>query len=234
MSDKQREANRRNGALGGPKTLEGKEITRLNALRHGLTAQKLVLNSEDQELFEGMLQGYVNELKPQGLEQTDLVREVVACKWRQERFWHIECAIIDLSIAETEPAIAAHFNNIDAVTKAAFSFVQQHGHVKALEMVGRYESRMRRLQEKARRDLDRLQTPKAPKPVKETKSARPAAPPEPGQDEPLSYLSFISKEEFARLNKGKNEPKFDLDLHLPETNPFDKTNNKEPKTPKAA
>ncbi len=231
MSEKQREANRLNGQKGGPKTMEGKEITRLNAVRHGLTAQKLVLNDEDASLFEAMLQGYIHELKPIGLEQTDLVREVVAAKWRQERFWHIECAIIDLSVAESEPAIEEEFKNIDTITKLAFSLVQQHGHIKAVDLISRYEGRMRRLHERARRDLDRLQLAKRPP---GTKSPKTSAAPEPAPVQPISIRSFVSEEEFTRLNKSPNEPKSGYNFILPETDPLEKTYRREPKTPKAA
>jgi len=52
-TDLQIEANRRNAQLTtGPKTERGKEASRMNALKHGLTAQQVTLFDERAEDFE--------------------------------------------------------------------------------------------------------------------------------------------------------------------------------------
>jgi hypothetical protein len=49
-SEKQAEANRRNALKStGPKTPEGKNAVRLNALKHGLLSQEILLPGEDEE-----------------------------------------------------------------------------------------------------------------------------------------------------------------------------------------
>ena len=54
-SQKQIAANRRNAAKStGPKTAEGKQVTRLNALKHGLQAEHVVIPGEDPEEFEAL------------------------------------------------------------------------------------------------------------------------------------------------------------------------------------
>ena len=64
MSQRQIEANRINGAKGGPKTWEGKQISKMNAERHGFTSKKLVLTTEEEPYFNAMMEGYLEELKP--------------------------------------------------------------------------------------------------------------------------------------------------------------------------
>ena len=113
MSQRQIDANRINGAKGGPRTPEGKQISSRNSLRHGFTAKKLVLSTEEEPHFTEMMEGYLEELAPQGLEETDLVREVVAGKWRQERYWELETAIIELSLLETTADITERFDEIE-------------------------------------------------------------------------------------------------------------------------
>ena len=49
ISDKQLEANRKNAKLGGVKTEEGKEVSRLNALKHGLLSEVILLPEEDED-----------------------------------------------------------------------------------------------------------------------------------------------------------------------------------------
>ncbi|MBC8273978.1 MAG: hypothetical protein H8E40_03285 [Chloroflexi bacterium] len=46
-SIKQQLANARNGKKGGPKTKECKSVVRLNAIKHGLLSQEVLLPGED-------------------------------------------------------------------------------------------------------------------------------------------------------------------------------------------
>ena len=49
-SEKKAEANRRNALKStGPKTPEGKDAVRLNALKHGLLSEEILLPGEDEE-----------------------------------------------------------------------------------------------------------------------------------------------------------------------------------------
>ncbi len=216
MSEKQREANRINGSKGGPKTEAGKEISKLNATRHGLTANKVVLNSEEQPLFQAMLDGYIEELQPAGLEERDLVTEIVVGKWRQQRFWGIETALMDIALLESTAAIEDHFDQIEPLAKTAYALSKQYGTLKALEIVSRYEGRMRRLHQVARKDLETRQAKrKAEAKASSTSRTSPASC---VPTEPLSHLSFITEAERALLNPVQNEPKFPFDLPLEDPN----------------
>ncbi len=219
MTDQQREVNRLNGAKGGPKTPAGKAICAMNAKRHSLTAEKITLNSEEQPLFDAMTEGYMDLLQPANLEEVDLVREVVSGKWRQERWQALEAAMIDLTAQKAEPAIKVKFTEIDPQVKVAYAMIEIHGALKAIGLVSLYESRMRRLHERARRDLDRLQAARTPKETKIPRLTRLAPIPEVDPPEPISYRSLVSKEELARLDQRKNRPFIDLDL--PETPPYE-------------
>jgi len=49
-SEKKAQSNRRNALKStGPKTPEGKDAVRLNALKHGLLSQEILLPGEDEE-----------------------------------------------------------------------------------------------------------------------------------------------------------------------------------------
>src|SRR5882762_8663303 len=222
MSRKQREANRRNGMKGGPRTPEGKAISSLNSTRHSMTSKKLVLNVEDEAEFQAVLDGYMETLHPDGLEEIDLVREIVAGKWRQERYWAIETSILDLGQDDAEAEIVLKYADLDRIARVAFALTKQHGSLKALDLVSRYEGRMRHLHERARRDLTRLQaarTPKEPTQPKIVEPVKPTPEPKPEPIQPISISSFISKEERDRLYPKPIEPRFNLDL--PEKDPFE-------------
>jgi hypothetical protein len=58
-------ANRRNASKScGPKTPEGKEITRRNALKHGLTGEGVALPTEDTVEIERRFEALANDLRP--------------------------------------------------------------------------------------------------------------------------------------------------------------------------
>ncbi|MFO0890065.1 MAG: hypothetical protein U0790_13110 [Isosphaeraceae bacterium] len=61
------EANRRNAQKStGPRTEAGKGKVRLNALKHGLDAQTVVLPHEDAAKFEQRRDAWTRELSPGG------------------------------------------------------------------------------------------------------------------------------------------------------------------------
>ena len=63
-SPKQIEANRRNAKKSsGPRTAGGKSIAKLNASKHGLLAEQVVIPGEDFEEFEALRQN----TSPKGL-----------------------------------------------------------------------------------------------------------------------------------------------------------------------
>jgi hypothetical protein len=144
------------------RTEEGTNISKMNAVSHALTANLIVLCTEDKARFEAMLAAYVQELKPVGIEENDLLEEVVVGKWRQKRLWGVESSIYELAMLEADKALELKFSQTDEGTRIAFAMMHQHGRIKALELVSRYEGRARRLHQTARKDLDRLQSARKP------------------------------------------------------------------------
>ena len=96
-SQKQIEANRRNAAMStGPKTDEGKQRSRQNAYRHGLTAETVISafeSAEDYARFEEMITG---DFDPQTAVECQLVLRVAALLWRLRRALAIETGLFDI------------------------------------------------------------------------------------------------------------------------------------------
>src|SRR3954451_21094110 len=64
-SERQRAANGRNGRKGGSKTDAGKQRSRGNSLKHGLSASTLVvLPQEDHHEYEAILHGFRESYQP--------------------------------------------------------------------------------------------------------------------------------------------------------------------------
>jgi len=61
------------------------EVTRFNALRHGVLSQHTVLPWEDGEEYSTLLEALVAEHKPQGPTEEHLVEELAGVIWRKRR-----------------------------------------------------------------------------------------------------------------------------------------------------
>ena len=93
-SDKKAEANRRNASKStGPKTPEGKNLVRLNAVRHGLRAEEILIAGEDQDSLEELGERLRAELQPVGELENLLVDRIVAAYWRLRRVSRVESGI---------------------------------------------------------------------------------------------------------------------------------------------
>jgi hypothetical protein len=93
-SDKKAQANRRNALKStGPKTLEGKATVRLNALKHGLLSQEILLPGEDEEALRELGQSLRAELQPVGELENLLVDRIISAYWRLRRLGRVEAGI---------------------------------------------------------------------------------------------------------------------------------------------
>jgi hypothetical protein len=90
ISQKQLVANRENAKLGGVKTEEGKEISKYNAVKHGLLSSRVLIDGEDEEKFIGFAKKLRDELNPNGEMEEFLVDRVISGVWRLRRILEIE------------------------------------------------------------------------------------------------------------------------------------------------
>src|SRR5690349_21003780 len=85
-SDRQIQANRRNAQRSkGPQTKEGKAKSSRNALKHGLTAERMLLDEENAEDFEALCGQLRSELKPVGMREEMCVDRLAETQWRLMR-----------------------------------------------------------------------------------------------------------------------------------------------------
>ena len=105
-SERQREANRRNGQKGGPKTEAGKQRSRLNTLKHGLTSTTLVVLPEEHEHeYQEVLRGFRESFQPHNAAEDALVLRLAQAHWRSLRSRRVETGILNITAAN-ERALA--------------------------------------------------------------------------------------------------------------------------------
>src|SRR5262245_12284126 len=85
-SSKRTQANRKNAKRStGPKTAEGKSRSRMNALKHGLDAETLILPGEDETRYRDKRDAWVAACPPRDALEASLLEQAVGHSWRLER-----------------------------------------------------------------------------------------------------------------------------------------------------
>src|SRR5215212_2210496 len=93
-SEKKAQANRQNAIKStGPKTPEGKDAVRLNAMEHGLLCQEVLLPREDEEALRELSEHLWTELKPVGEMENLQVDRIIASHRRLRRLGRVEAGI---------------------------------------------------------------------------------------------------------------------------------------------
>src|SRR5271156_7129167 len=75
-----------------PAKIGGTEITRFNALRHGVLSRYAVLPWEDADEYHALVAALVAEHTPQGPTEEHLVEELAGVLWRKRRLRLAEAA----------------------------------------------------------------------------------------------------------------------------------------------
>ena len=98
MSTTRTEINRANSKHStGPKTKAGKTRSSLNALRHGLTSQIVVMPNEDLEAYQSNLKSFTDEYSPKGATEAQLVQALADASWRLNRVAALEATLLTLA-----------------------------------------------------------------------------------------------------------------------------------------
>lgn len=98
-----------NGARSkGPKTAEGKSASSLNSLRHGLSANNLLLPGEDAQEYERHLDAYFATFAPATLPEAQVVAQIGDLAWKLERLTKLENSRMRARLEEKLEGTEAH------------------------------------------------------------------------------------------------------------------------------
>src|ERR1700736_6397974 len=99
--------NRKNASHStGPKTEAGKKRSSLNAYRHGLTDQTIILTAEDLVAYQDVTRTFFNDYKPVGTLEKHLVQFLADTTWRLDRVLALENNLIALGFDEHQNSIS--------------------------------------------------------------------------------------------------------------------------------
>ena len=96
-SFRQIEANRRNARKStGPTTEEGKQRSRCNAVRHGLTAETVIGALEDAEDYKAFEAAIIADYDAQTAVERELVLRLASLLWRLRRATTMETGLFEI------------------------------------------------------------------------------------------------------------------------------------------
>jgi hypothetical protein len=102
-STKQLQANKANAQKStGPRTRAGKDRSRFNSRKHGLTAKLLVIGDEDPAEFEDLRAALIKQYEPQGPAESELVEYLAGLYWRLRRVPFFEAALFAFRQAQDQ------------------------------------------------------------------------------------------------------------------------------------
>jgi hypothetical protein len=177
MTPSRAEASRINGGKShGPKTEGGRRAASLNAVKHGLSAETVVLPNESQEEYQAELHDYLQHFAPANKPETDLVLQLASAQWRLARYTAVEMSLFDIQMEKSRKYIDKEWKNIDESRRVALAFQALSGAHSPLALLNRYQARLHHeyqrilkalLQLQAARRTDEAKLQNEPKPLAE-------------------------------------------------------------------
>ena len=147
--------NRENAAHStGPVTPEGKRRSSLNALRHGLTGQTVILPTDDMAAYQNSCHQFHAELKPVGVLEQAAVQTIADTHWRLNRIRAMENNLFSLGFQDYSERVSTEDPTIHCALAQAKA-VEAHSDV--LVRLSLYEQRLNRTLVQAKAELKQLQ-----------------------------------------------------------------------------
>jgi hypothetical protein len=150
-----RQSNRANAQKStGPRTESGKQRSSLNALRHGLTGQTVVLPSDDLVAYQRHCQEFLDEYQPKNKTEIQLTQTVADLSWRLNRIAAIETNLLTLGITGHSNTVDTENHQVHSALAMAKAFREQSQIMGNLSL---YEHRLSIRFDKALKQLREIQ-----------------------------------------------------------------------------
>jgi hypothetical protein len=148
-------ANRLNAEKSrGPTSPQGRARSKMNALRHGLTARVVVLPSEDMDAYRQFSREIVDSLDAQTPVERQFAQTVADNQWRINRIRSIEDGMLGMGHFEAACNFATDNPEIHSAMTAARAFRDDS---KSFVNLSIYEQRLHRSMKESLRQLKELQ-----------------------------------------------------------------------------
>jgi hypothetical protein len=139
----------------GPKTPEGKKRSALNAIRHNLTGQIVVVQESETGIYDTHCKEYRDDFAPKGKVEIDLTQELADLRWSINRIRAHETTLFSFQSV----ALSSTLESVDPdVNSAREIFASLEKNMKTLALLSVYEQRKLRAFEKTLAKLKEIQS----------------------------------------------------------------------------
>jgi len=151
----------------GPKSIEGRAHSAMNAFKHGLTGQSLILQEDETEAYNRLTAALLSDLKPKTEIERQIVQKIIDTHFRLNRLACVENNIFNFGLIDN----TATTNDVcvEAMIAQTRAWI---GQSHSFDVLGRYEARLTRQVLQFTRELERLQKDRiASQPIEKKKPA---------------------------------------------------------------
>jgi hypothetical protein len=193
------EINRANAEKStGPKTSEGKQRSAMNAFKHGLTGQSLMLQPNEMEAYNRLTAELLSEFKPKTELERQLTQKIIDGHFRLNRLAAVDNNMFNFGLIQHTTS-TDHDDRVEAMVAQTRSWFEQ---AHAFDVLGRYETRLSRQLHKYTEELGRIQKER----IARERSERAARESERGQSEPRGKRHENKRDHFDFASFGRTAP----------------------------
>jgi len=150
-----KEINRANAQKSsGPTSKPGKQRSSMNAMKHNLTGQSMILLEAETEAYNRMGAAMLIDLKPKSEPERQIAQKIIDTNFRLNRLAAIENNLFSFGLAANETD-CPHDDRLEVMAAQTRAWMERSSY---LDTLGRYEARLSRQLLKYQEEFERLQT----------------------------------------------------------------------------
>jgi hypothetical protein len=148
------EINRANSQKStGPRSVPGKQRSRMNAVKHNLSGQHLILQDTELEAYNRMSASMLNDLNPKSEPERQIAEKIIDINFRLNRLTAIENNLFSFGLTANETD-TDHDDRIEIMAAQTRAWTERAGY---FDTLGRYENRLSRQLLRYQEEFERLQ-----------------------------------------------------------------------------
>ena len=137
----------------GPKTAKGKQRSAMNAFKHGLTGQNLMLQPNEMEAYNRLTASMLSDLKPKTEPERQLAQKIIDGHFRLNRLAGVENNMFNFGLIQ-HTTDTPHDDRIEVMVAQTRAWIEQSH---AFDVLGRYETQLSRQLFKYIEEFNRVQ-----------------------------------------------------------------------------
>jgi hypothetical protein len=139
----------------GPRTDEGKKRSKMNAVKHNLSGNHLILQEHELEAYAERTKAMLADLKPQSEPERQIAQKIIDLNFRINRITAIENNMLNFDMCANERENSSDEARVEIMRAQTKAWKQD---AQSFEILGRYEARLSRQLLQYQKEFERLQT----------------------------------------------------------------------------